>query len=120
MSALLVVREILVLIHLIGFALLLGGWATQAVRRHYTLTTLLRIGLGIMIVSGLILAIPFPVGVHLDYVKLGVKLVIALGIGALFGVVITREKAGKASVAAFWAIGALAVINAGIALIWDA
>jgi hypothetical protein len=43
-----------------------------------------------MIGTGLLLAIPFPSGVDLDYVKLGVKLVIALGIGALFGVAIAR------------------------------
>ena len=114
-----VVRNVVLLIHLTGFALLLGGWAAQAVQRRYRLTTLLRSGLGIMIASGLLLAIPLPVGIHLDYVKLGVKLAIAFTIGAMFGVVMTREKAGKDTRVAFWAIGSLAIINAGIAVLWN-
>jgi hypothetical protein len=118
-EALTVIRNVVLLIHLTGFALLLGGWAAQAAMRRYRLTTLLRSGLGIMIVSGLLVAIPLPAGIHLDYLKLGVKLAIALGIGALFGVVMTRVKAGKEGGIAFWAIGALAVVNAGIAVLWN-
>ncbi|MEO3854880.1 hypothetical protein [Acrocarpospora sp. B8E8] len=118
MGLLSLLREVLVLIHLVGFALLLGGWASQAIRRNYATTLLFRIGLGVMIGSGLLLAIPFPAGVHLDYFKLGVKLALALTIGGMFGVVITREKAGKPTRAAFWSIGALALLNAGIAIFW--
>jgi len=118
MDPLSLLREFLVLVHLVGFALLLGGWAAQAVRRRYVTTTLFRTGLGVMIASGLLLAIPFPSGVHLDYFKLGVKLVVALAIGGAFGVVITRERAGRPTAGAFWTIGALAVLNAGIAIFW--
>ncbi|WP_439901243.1 Fe-S protein [Microbacterium azadirachtae] len=118
MNLLTVLRELLVLVHFVGFALLLGGWAAQAVRRRYVTTTLFRTGLGVMIGSGLLLAIPFPAGVHLDYLKLGVKLAVALAIGGAFGVVITREKAGRPTAAAFWTIGALALLNAGIAIFW--
>lgn len=118
MDPLLLLRESLVLVHLVGFALLLGGWTAQAVRHVHLTTTLIRTGLGIMIGSGLLLAIPFPAGIHLDYLKLGVKLAVALGIGAMFGVVITREKAGRPTDAGFWAIGVLAVLNAGIAIFW--
>jgi hypothetical protein len=118
MHPLLVVREVLLLVHLIGFAFLLGGWASQAFTRRYQVTALTRSGLGVMIGSGLILAIPFPAGTHLDYVKLGVKLVIAVAIGAVFGVIITRARTRRPSTALFWSVGALAVINAGIALVW--
>ena len=114
-----VVRNVLLLIHLIGFALLLGGWVVQAASRRFTLPALLRAGLGIMIGSGLLMAIPLPIGIHLDYIKLGVKLLIALTIGAMFGVVLTREKAGNESRGAFWAIGCLALLNAGIAVLWE-
>ncbi|MDR6868042.1 membrane-bound acyltransferase YfiQ involved in biofilm formation [Microbacterium resistens] len=118
MDPLSLLREALVLIHLVGFALLLGGWAVQAARRRYVTATLFRAGLGVMIASGLLLAIPFPAGVQLDYLKLGVKLVLAFAIGGMFGVVITREKVGKPTAAAFWSIGALAIVNAGIAVFW--
>lgn len=120
MDPLLLLRELLVLIHLVGFALLLGGWAVQAARRQYVTTTLFRSGLGVMIASGLLLAIPFPTDVHLNYIKLAVKLVLAFAIGGAFGVVITREKAGRPTNVAFWSIGALAVINAGVAIFWRA
>lgn len=46
MDPLSLLREFLVLVHLVGFALLLGGWAAQAVRRRYVTTTLFRTGLG--------------------------------------------------------------------------
>ncbi|MGH1548373.1 Fe-S protein [Leifsonia poae] len=113
-----ILREALVLVHLVGFALLLGGWAAQAIRRAYTTTLLFRIGLGIMIGSGLLLAIPFPAGIQLDYVKLAVKLVVALAIGGMFGVVITRERGGKPTAGPFWTIGALILLNAVIAVFW--
>ncbi|WP_156174933.1 MULTISPECIES: Fe-S protein [unclassified Leucobacter] len=118
MDPLLLLRELLVLVHLVGFALLFGGWAAQAARGRTTTTTLFRTGLGIMIVSGLLLAIPFPAGIHLDYVKLAVKLMIAFAIGGTFGVVITRERAGRPTKAPFWTIGALSLLNAGIAVLW--
>ena len=112
------VRTALVLIHIVGFALLFGGWATQVFTRSYRVVTVCRVGLGVMIGSGLLLAIPFPDGVQLDYVKLGVKLAIALGIGMLFGICLTREKAGRPSRVAFWGIGVLALVNAVIAFFW--
>ena len=118
MDPLLLLRELLVLVHLVGFALLFGGWAAQAARGRTTTTTLFRTGLGIMIASGLLLAIPFPAGIELDYLKLGVKLVIAFAIGGVFGVVITRDRAGRPTRVPFWTIGALALLNAGVAIFW--
>jgi hypothetical protein len=112
-------RSIIVLIHIVGFAMLFGGWLAQVVRKERSVSVLMRIGLATMIASGLILAIPFPAGIELNYIKLGVKLAIALSIGATFGAVITRQRTSKPVPAAlFWLIGALALANAGIALIW--
>jgi hypothetical protein len=69
--------------------------------------------------TGLILAIPFPASVDLDYVKLGVKLAIAVAIGAMFGVVVTRERADKVvSRPLFLGIGGLALINGAVAVFW--
>jgi hypothetical protein len=106
-------------LHLVGFALLIGGWAVQFLASRTQVSLPMRIGLGAMIGTGLLLSIPFPAGVDLDYVKLGVKLVIALGVGALFGVVETRAKAGKTvSRGLFGSVGALALVNAAVAVFW--
>jgi hypothetical protein len=112
-------RLLLRYLHLVGFALLLGGWLAQYVTGKLRVTALMRAGLGTMIGTGLLLAIPFPSGVDLDYAKLGVKLAIALGIGALFGLAITRERAEKAVTRPlFLSIGGLALANAAVAIFW--
>lgn len=119
MNFLNILRELILLFHLVGFAMLFGGWLSQVVKRDYTTNLFFRLGLGVMIISGMILALPFPEGINLDYIKLGVKLLIALAIGGTFGVVVTHEKkTGKPSVGGFWTVGALAIINAGIAVFW--
>ena len=112
-------RLLLRYLHLVGFALLVGAWLAQYLAGTLRVNVLMRTGLGTMIGTGLLLAIPFPHGVDLDYPKLGVKLAIALGIGALIGVAITRERAAKTvNRPLFLSIGGLALINAAIAVFW--
>lgn len=112
-------RLLLRYLHLVGFALLVGAWVAQYLTRKLRVNVPMRTGLGMMIGTGLVLAIPFPDGVELDYVKLGVKLAIALGIGALFGVAVTRERAEKAVPRPlFLSIGGLALLNAAVAVFW--
>ena len=113
------VRLLLRYLHLVGFAVLVGAWFAQYVGGKPRVDVLMRTGLGTMIGTGLLLAIPFPHGVHLDYLKLGVKLVIALVIGALFGVAVTRERAARTvSRPLFLSIGGLALANAAVAVLW--
>jgi hypothetical protein len=106
-------------LHLIGFAVLLGGWLMQYLAGRMNVSIPMRIGLGTLLGSGLLLAIPFPSGVDLDYVKLGVKLAIAFGVGALFGIERTRDRAGRTvGRGLFAAIGGLALVNAAVAVFW--
>jgi hypothetical protein len=106
-------------LHLVGFALLLGAWAMQFLAGRSNITIPMRVGLGTLLATGLLLAIPFPSGVHLDYVKLGVKLAIAIGIAVLFGIEGTRARAGRTvSRGLFGAIGGLALVNAAVAVFW--
>jgi hypothetical protein len=105
--------------HLVGFALLLGGFIVQYVSGRYRVDTVMRAGLGTMIVTGLVLAIPFPDDVDLDYPKLGVKLLIAVSVGALIGVAVTRERRGGAVPRPlFLGIGGLTLLNAAVAVFW--
>jgi hypothetical protein len=106
-------------LHLVGFALLLGAWAIQFLAGKSNITIAMRAGLGTMLATGLLLAIPFPSGVDLNYVKLGVKLAVAIGIAVLFGIEGTRAKAGRTvSRGLFGAIGGLALLNAAVAVFW--
>jgi len=112
-------RHVVVLVHLVGFALLFGAWAVEAYNRRLQVTPLMQWGLGIAALAGLVLAAPWGIEYDLNYVKLGVKLLILLAIGALLGIGSVRQrKDGSVPPAIFWSIGALTLGNAAIALLW--
>ncbi|MGN8025095.1 Fe-S protein [Microbacterium sp. 22242] len=115
-------REIVVFIHLLGFATLFGAWLAQAVGGKREFTTLMNIGLAIAGVAGLILAAPwgidFTPGMSF-YLKITVKLVVLIVIGALIGIGMGRQKRGAAVPAGmFWAVGALTLLNAILGFFW--
>ena len=106
-------RHVVVLIHLVGFALLFGAWAVEAYNRRLQVTPLMQWGLGIAALAGLVLAAPWGIEYDLNYVKLGVKLLILLAIGALLGIGSVRQrKNGSVPPAIFWSIGVLTLGNA--------
>lgn len=112
-------RLIVVLIHLIGFATLFGAWATQAFGGKRQITKIMDYGLAIAGLAGLALAAPWGITGEMNYVKIGVKLVVLLIIGALIGIGSARQKRGASVPAAmFWSIGILTLTNAAIALLW--
>ncbi|UUE21750.1 Fe-S protein [Microbacterium sp. J1-1] len=114
-------RHIVLFVHLIGFAVLFGAWAAQAFGGKRQITKIMDYGLAIAGVAGLALAAPWglPDGYDPNYVKIGVKLVVLLIIGALLGIGSARQKRGAAvPPAVFWLIGILALLNAGLAVLW--
>jgi hypothetical protein len=120
MDALEILRLLLRYLHLIGFALLLGSFVTQYFSGRYQVTMVMRVGIGALLTFGVLLAIPFPEGVDLDYVKLGVKLGIGVLIGAAIGVAVLRERAGKVVAKGhFLGIGLMALLNAAVAVFWQ-
>ncbi|MFK3834493.1 Fe-S protein [Microbacterium sp. NPDC087868] len=112
-------RHIVLFVHLMGFAVLFGAWAAQAFGGKRVFTRLMSIGMAIAAVAGLALAAPWGISYELNYVKIGVKLVLLLVIGALLGIGTARQKRG-ASVppVMFWLVGILTAANAAIAAIW--
>ncbi|MFF7291863.1 Fe-S protein [Microbacterium sp. NPDC008134] len=112
-------RHVVLFVHLIGFAVLFGAWAVQAFGGKRVFTRLMSIGMAIAAVAGLALAAPWGISYELNYVKIGVKLVLLLVIGALLGIGTARQKRG-ASVPPimFWLVGILTAANAAIAAIW--
>jgi hypothetical protein len=76
-------------------------------------------GLVLAFITALALGAPWPAGIELNYMKLGVKLVILLVIGALLGIGGARQRKGKAlNPLVFWSVGVLTLVNAGIAVLW--
>jgi NADH:ubiquinone oxidoreductase subunit 6 (subunit J) len=112
-------RHVVVLIHLVGFAILFGAWVVEVVNRRHRIVPLMNWGLAIAGLAGLILAAPWGISHELNYVKLGVKFAILIVIGALLGIGAGRQrKTGGVPPAIFWSVGILTLANAGIAVIW--
>ena len=112
-------RHIVVLIHLVGFAVLFGAWVVEAVNGKRQVTRLMQWGLAIAGIAGLILAAPWGIEGELNYVKIGVKLVVLVIIGALLGIGAGRQrKTGVVPPPIFWSIGILTLANAAIGVLW--
>jgi len=113
-----ILRHTVVLVHLIGFAILFGAWVVEAVGQH-RITRLMTWGMLVAGVAGLALAAPWGIDHPLNYVKLSVKLVVLLAIGALLGIGTARQrKSGSAPAVMFWLVGILTVLNAALAVLW--
>src|SRR5207237_1553660 len=104
-------------VHLVGFALLLGGSVAQYLSGKLRINAAMLGGAAIQVVTGLILAAPWGLdpGEKLNNVKLGVKLVIALMILAMTSFSRKRADVNRGH---FLAIIGLVLVNAGIAVFW--
>ncbi|OYN87836.1 Fe-S protein [Parenemella sanctibonifatiensis] len=113
-------RDVVVYIHIIGFAVTFGAWATQLATKKMRTLPIMDIGVAISLVSGLALAAPWPAGIELNYMKIGIKVVLLLILGALTGIANARQRrTGEAAPAGmFWGVGITALLAAGIAVIW--
>lgn len=113
-------RNVIILLHLVGFALTLGAWAAEAVARTFRFTPLMNYGLLVSLLTGLALAAPWPAGIAHNYPKIGVKLVILLAMGAVLGIGSARQRRSGEPVnsAMFAAAGVLSMTAAGIAVLW--
>jgi hypothetical protein len=112
-------RHVVVLLHIVGFAVTFGAWAAEAAARRFRTTRLMDYGLLLSLVSGLVLAAPWPSETELNYPKIGVKLVILVVLGGLLGMGNARQRRTgvPAPRAVFASIGLLSFTAAGIAVL---
>lgn len=114
-----VLRSAVLFVHLIGFAILFGAWFVEAAQRRFRANRIMNFGVLIAGVAGLALAAPWGLEGDLNYMKIGVKLIVLLAIGALVGISSARAKKDRPLPAwTFWLIGGLILLNAGLAVMW--
>ena len=113
-------RHVVVLVHIVGFAVTFGAWAAEAAARRFRTTRLMDYGLLISLLTGVALAAPWPAGIVLNYPKIGVKLAILVVIGGLLGMGNARQRRTGEPVPRplFASIGVLSFAAAGIAVLW--
>ncbi|WP_433794591.1 hypothetical protein [Actinoplanes sp. CA-252034] len=110
-------RLILLFIHLVGFALLLGGAVTQFVSGRFRINPAILWGSIIQLASGIALSAPLRGGEDAEPspVKLGVKLLFAVLIFIMVFIPRKREEVNKGH---FIGIITLTVVNAAVAVFW--
>lgn len=112
-----IVKGVLVVLHLLGMAAVVGGFLAQMK------DTRKKVGAGMVhgaltaLVTGLLLVGVVEMGdlYEPDHVKIGVKLVIALVVAVL---AFRYRKAESVSTGVWGAIGGLTVLNVVIAVLW--
>lgn len=114
-------RNIVVLGHIIGFAVSFGAWVAEAAAHRFRFTPVMNVGLALSFLTGLALAAPWPAGVELNYPKIVAKLVILVILGALIGMGMARQRRSDEPPARpiFMTVGALLLLAAGIGALWQ-
>ncbi|TFD49421.1 hypothetical protein E3T46_13350 [Cryobacterium sp. Hh11] len=113
-------RNILLILHFVGLASLLGGFLVQIkpiIAGKGTIVAAMFHGALTQLVTGLLLVGVIQVGTlgHIDNTKIGIKLLVLIVITVL--VIVNRKKPSVSSLV-LWAIGALTLVNVVIAVLW--
>jgi hypothetical protein len=112
-----VLRLVLLYVHLVGFALLLGGAVTQYLSGTIRINAAMVWGAGIQVLTGIGLSAPLRGGgdAEPDPAKLAVKGVIGL---MIFAMVFFSRKRDVVNSGHFFAIVGLTLVNAAVAVFW--
>lgn len=110
------VRNLLLVLHFVGLASLLGGFLVQLKgpdRR--VVTAMLHGGLTQIVTGVLLVGVLEAMDKDVNQIKIGVKLVIALFVTVMAFVL---RKRGSLSNGLFFGLGGLALLNVAIAVFW--
>ncbi|NLG45674.1 Fe-S protein [Gordonia sp. (in: high G+C Gram-positive bacteria)] len=115
-----VLRHVIVLFHIIGFAITFGAWAAEAVARRFQFTRTMDYGLVLSLITGVILSAPFPADYEPNYPKIGVKLILLVIMGAILGMGGAKQRKSGQPVprGLFIALGVLSAATAAVAVLW--
>ncbi len=115
-----VLRSVVVLLHIVGFAVTFGAWVAEAAAGRLRTTRVMDYGLLVSLLTGLALAAPWPAGIELNYPKIGVKLVILVILGGVLGMGNARQRGTGEAVPRplFITVGVLSLAAAAIAVVW--
>lgn len=115
MSGVEALRLVLLYVHLIGFALLLGGAAAQYLTGRIRINSAMLWGATIQLLSGIALAAPLRDGNEPAPAKLVTKFVLAL---AIFVMVFFSRKRESVNRGHFLATIGLTLVTAAVAVFW--
>jgi hypothetical protein len=111
-------RQLLIILHFIGLASLLGGFLVQMKADPRVVNNAMVHGVLTQLVTGvLLIGIREMDDLPVDHTKVGVKLLVTLVVAVL--VFVNRKRATLAN-GAYFAIGGLTVLNICVAVLWTA
>jgi len=110
-------QQILVLIHLIGFAALFGGFLVQIRSKEPEINASMLNGSFTLLISGLALVALEEIGPDpVNHVKIAIKLLIT----AVIVVLVAKNRKFTATPRGLWGlIGGLTIMNAAVAVLWQ-
>jgi hypothetical protein len=118
-------RLLLVVLHILGLAVIIGPFLFQVSRKADFDTALMRIGAVTQLVTGLALVGVLEAGdADVDHARIGVKLVVGVLVLAAVWMAFRKQAAAvaggpaKAPLPWFHAAGALAIVNVLVAVLW--
>ena len=112
-----ILRLVLLFVHILGFAALLGGLLTQVAAPEKRVLPVMRDGVGTAFVAGLFLVGVLEAGDGpVDHVKIGVKFAVGL---VLLALVMANLRKPRIPDGLFWGLLALSVANVAVAVFWS-
>ena len=112
-----ILRLVLLFVHILGFAALLGGLLVQVREPVKRVNDLMRDGAGTAVLAGLGLVGVLEAGDDpVDHAKIGVKLVIGLVVLVLVMANMRKERIADGL---YYGLLALTVVNIGVAVFWS-